>query len=722
MRILAWADSPLAPTGFGRSSRHVLNALHEAGHKITQLAVNADTSTLQQIPWKVYTPMDRGGDPYGLADLDQILRSDRFDAFWTTFDPEIPWFYQVNGQPPPIQRILSLRMSNPGLKMAGWFPVDGGPLSDNEMAILGFAPIFDAPVTMSPHVYDLVQRTVELRGQKLDMESFKQRLRTIPHGVDTNQLRIPTDEERRAAKAKHGFDPDAFVVLQLERNQLRKQNYLGLEVMEQLFERTPTLRGKVTLYQHMAPDEDNQGCRVGWNLPELAWRYGLVPGRDVFWSPGFVPEEAMQGVYDCADAFLSVSTGEGFQYPAWEALACGIPIVVPDDSARQAYFKHAPNAHLYSTAHERIVLRGGYNRRMNFADPIDAARVLRKMIEGKQSFAPKREAGRAWVERTANVTDVKTAWVQLYAELEAALNTERRAAKLAPISGPAFEGVTVGWSRKPSIGDLILAAPALRALREEQPVRVHVCRELLEVANLADGASEYTTEALPETAIDLSKLADTAAWVQNPRADVFAAALGVELGAVGYQAKAPEQIIESSKVQFLDQFGVTPGDCIGLAFETDTPHRSLPPNYYDAVIAAVRGAGYTPVIVGRQKLNYRKVGVIDMTGNTDLATMMVLVGQMRAFVAADSGPLHCALAQGVPSVGVFTIVDPMHRLGQYAAPWLAVVPNDPAFPVGENPAVERKSWAPYPACGEWAAKIDVNKIVKTLHDLLEQTA
>jgi len=720
MRIFAWADSPLAPTGFGRSSRHVLFALHEAGHEITQLAVNADTSTLQQIPWKTFVPMDRAGDPYGLRDLDQILAGGRFDALWSTFDPEIPWFMQIDGGQPPIAKLQALRMSNPGFKMAGWFPVDGGPLSDNELAVLGLAPVFDAPVTMSPHVYDLVDWTVRLRGRQLDLEAYKQRLRMIPHGVDTSTLRIPSVAERALAKVAKGWSADTFVVLQVERNQMRKQNYLALEVMERLFQRQPLLRGKVVLYQHMTPDEDNHGCRVGFNLPELAWRYGLQPGRDVFWTPGFVAEEAMQGVYDCADMFLSVSTGEGFQYPAWEALACGVPIVVPNDSSRRAYFKTAPNAHLYETNYQRLVVRGGYNRRMNFADPVAAAAVIRKMFEGRAKYAPKREAGRAWVERTAGVADVKAAWVKLYAELEENLNTERRAAKLAPLKG-AFEGMIVGWSQRASAGDVLLSAPALRVLREQHPVRVHIPREMLEVAHVGDGGTEFSTEPLPEGAIDFSKLVDLEAWTKSPRVEVFAQALGVKVEQP-YRTAAPEGAADLAKSQFLEQFGVALGDTIGLGFETDTPHRSLPPNYYDSLVAAVRVAGYTPVILGKTKLNYRKVGVADMTGATDLITAMTVVGQMRAFVGADSGLLHAALAQGVPSVGVFTIIDPNHRLTYYDAKWLAVVPNDPKFPIGENPAWERANWAPYPAVGEWAAKVDVNLIAKALRDLLEATA
>jgi ADP-heptose:LPS heptosyltransferase len=270
------------------------------------------------------------------------------------------------------------------------------------------------------------------------------------------------------------------------------------------------------------------------------------------------------------------------------------------------------------------------------------------------------------------------------------------------------------------VGDALLAAPALRVLREQGSVRLHVSREMLEVAHIADGASELSTEPLPAGAMDLSGLSELPSWLVEPRAEIFARALNVKV-TQPYRTAPRAEAVESAKVQFLDQFGVTLADCVGLCFETDTPHRSLPPNYYDSIVAAVRMAGYTPVILGKTKLNYRKVGVADMTGGTDLLTALLIVGQLRAFVGADSGLLHGALAQGVPSVGVFTIVDPNYRLTYYDAKWLAVVPNDPKFPVGENPAWERANWAPYPAVGEWAAKIDANRISQALNQLLEAT-
>ena len=266
-RILVYADSPTAPTGFGRSARHVLFALHAAGHELVQLAVNHNPATTGEIPWRIYTPT-RPGDPYGLTDLPRILQSEMpFDLLWTTFDPECPWAYHVPGIEPQLTvlgLLTSLRQSNPGFRMMGWFPVDGGPLSDFELAVLGSPQTFDLVATMSTHVHDLVAWTLKLKGNAVDPKLVSERIKIVPHGVEMGAYVITDDEGRRAAKARLGFDPDVFLVVQVERNQPRKQPYHGLALIEAIRTRNP--KRPVALWQHMQDDEETKGCGVGFRM------------------------------------------------------------------------------------------------------------------------------------------------------------------------------------------------------------------------------------------------------------------------------------------------------------------------------------------------------------------------------------------------------------------------------------------------------------------------
>lgn len=749
MKLFAWCDSPTAPTGFGRSARHVLMALHEAGYEIVQLAVNYDPATRAAIPWKVYAPSSREHDAYGLGDLHAILQQEQPDLFWSTFDPEVPWKYGAKGtQSNALDLVRDLRALKPGFKMLGWFPVDGGPLSNFEMAVLGLGEnLFDKSVTMSPHVHDLIQWSLELRekekgntGVRADRAKIEAALPVIPHGVDLEGYTIPTPEQRREAKKRLGVDPDGFLILQLERNQQRKQNYLSLEVLEIL--RKQPLAKNVQLYLHLQPDEENAGCMVGYNLPEMAWRYGLKMNQDVFFPPGFVSEEELILRYQAADCFYSASTGEGFQYPAWEALAMGIPLVVPNDSARKAWFTGVPNVHLYDVIPHRLVLRGGYCRRMSYPKPEAAATIIRKMVKGQQKYQPKPEAGRAFVEKTANVAEVQRAWVELVNEQRDALIEERKRLKVALPGSVQFtpqnseEVVHVSMLHNPGIGDVLATLPGLRALRAGgAKVRLEIQRPTLELVQVLDAADEYVPstlmwgqhEQIRTLAHRYVQLHDFHHPVAQPgwhdptvsRAALMAERMGAKEELLTTVAmEVPDQVARDTAASFRDQFGVDLTSCVGIALESGSPARSLPSQYVHQLLPHLRALELTPVIFGSKvpdgEQMIRHTGVIDLREQTQLPVLIGMLGKLRAMIATDSGPMHLAALYGTPLVACFTTVLPEARLGQYEGEIRTVTPErspvaGEAFPMGEE------SKAPP---GAWGQEIRPATIAAALRDLL----
>ncbi len=739
MKVLAWCDAPTSPTGFGRSAKHVLHALHDAGHELTQLAVNLDLHTMVDIPWTVVPPTFRTEDPYGLRDLAEVVKRCRPDALWTTFDPEVPWRYEVPGTGgDALGFLLKLRQSNPGFSMSGWFPVDGGPLRDMEMAVLGLGQntVFDAPVTMSPHVHELMAWTLELRGMqegglvkgKANLDAIRDRLRVIPHGVDLKDYKVPTRQERADAKERMGIDPKVQVILQLERNQARKQNYLGLDLMARLFSRWPDLRGKVMLYQHMQPDEESQGCGIGFNLPELAKNYGLLAGRDIMWPPGWVPENEMaRTVYACADAFLSTSTGEGFQYPAWEALACGVPLVVPNDSARAAWFgaERAPNTHLYAVSPRDRVLPGGYNRRMSSPLMAEAAPIMRKVL--KRGHDPKLSArGREWVQQHADVKDVQRLWVDLMGEQEEKLAASRKTMGVVVQGNLPERSLLVEMLHGPGLGDLVMAGPALRALKRQEPdrtIRLGIPRTHLEMAKLYKLADEYDVQGIGEAnthvAIhDLYHPRHQGDW-GNPRvhrSEVIAQHLGVDITELEPFAVALDtELLAQVRARFLEAFGVDPAGCVVIALESANPHRSLPIPYIHHLADQVKRMGATPMLTGRNALGIRTHGVVDLTGQTDMPYLAALLALVGAAVVTDSATLHLAGAVGTPTVACFTLFSPESRLGYYEAPWVAVVP-----PHGVKVAGEEFPTGPKPKAqpGEWAQQLQPDTIAQALAKLM----
>lgn len=725
-RIFAYCDSPTAGTGFGQSAKHILGALHREGHEIVQLAVNHDPTTSDAVPWPIYTSSQRGQDPYALWDLPAVFeKHGPFDLIWTTFDPQVPFSYVLPGVRPQanvIDYLRSFKIRNPGLRIAGWFPIDGGPLSEFEIAMIGGDGFFDLSSTMSRHVHDLVEWTLKLRGQSPSREQIEKRIEVVPHAVDLDRYRIASDEERREAKAKLGFPPDEFLIVQVERNQQRKQVWLAYEILEAVLKRHP----KVNLYQHCMPDEENTASRAGWNLPDLVWRYeGCRYGQNVRTRERqFTETEMVDVVYAAADVVLSTSAGEGFQYPLWEALACGRRILAPRDSARKAWLSNVPGATLYATRDRGMVVRHGYNRRMAHADVDDAVRQVAKMIDGKQKMRETPEASRAFVERTAALPIVEKWWVERMGALADEVAAERRALGVVVGEPEKKTRFVANLRAMPGLGDVVLMAPALRALKAEGggltvalPPRpdYRQLAQWLEVGDVYACDPKQPLEDLGANIYDVSSLwapTHRERWSDPAvhRTDVVARFLGVE-PEKPFEAVLPDDVRQQAVARLQQTYGVEPEQVVVVACESGVPGRTYPEAYVRQVCEQVLARDLVPVLVGRNRLPIERVGVLNLTGGTDLGGLIGMLGVAGAVVATDSAPLHFAAAMGTPVVGLFPLFPAESRMTYYGGPMRFVKPQvetlgNETWPAGKD------------AQANWVGSISPTTVVGALDDLL----
>jgi glycosyltransferase involved in cell wall biosynthesis len=123
---------------------------------------------------------------------------------------------------------------------------------------------------------------------------------------------------------------DAFIVGYVGRNQVRKRLDLTLGAFAEWIKRHDIR--DAYLYLKIAPTGET-GCDIravaAYYGPELAGRI-LVSAPPAGFGDA---DDLMPLVYSAMDVFLTTTQGEGWGLPTMEAMACGVPCIVPDWSA-----------------------------------------------------------------------------------------------------------------------------------------------------------------------------------------------------------------------------------------------------------------------------------------------------------------------------------------------------------------------------------------------------
>jgi D-inositol-3-phosphate glycosyltransferase len=154
------------------------------------------------------------------------------------------------------------------------------------------------------------------------------RSEVIPLGVDLTMF-YPTD--RREARSRQKFGPmldGKFIVGNVNRNQPRKRWDLTIKYFAEWVHSHKV--SDAMLFLHSAPTGD---CSV--NVADLV-RYYNVTDKVVAYFPEMFygkSDEDMRDVYNCFDALITTTQGEGMGLPTMEAMACGVPCIVPEWSA-----------------------------------------------------------------------------------------------------------------------------------------------------------------------------------------------------------------------------------------------------------------------------------------------------------------------------------------------------------------------------------------------------
>jgi len=213
-----------------------------------------------------------------------------------------------------------------GTKLWGYFPIDAHGRDGKLPAQMAHTLThYDRILVPSEWAAEIVRKTIP--GIQVT---------AIPHGIDTDVFK-PVENAREKIgevmdsviqwpKDQIDVSDEALWIGIVATNQWRKDWALGIEVVSEIAKTRP-----VFLWAH------TDRLKNEWSLLELLSDFGLLQSSMV--TVGNVPDESMAVAYSAMDITLSVDRGAGFNYPVFEALACGNSVIACRYGAHSEYME-----------------------------------------------------------------------------------------------------------------------------------------------------------------------------------------------------------------------------------------------------------------------------------------------------------------------------------------------------------------------------------------------
>lgn len=400
-KVLCWSDSPTAGTGFGVVSKHVIQALYDTGkYDIDQLAINFHGDFVDEVPWKLQPArLLDPKDPHGIKMFARTLAKKDYDIVWILNDIFVT--HEAEGIIHKIRDRAKAQNRKCPI-FVYYYPVDCKVQPDHA----GMLRAADVIVCYTDHGRNETIATVP--------EAFN-KIQKIPHGVDTTVFR-PLDPSETAVMKQTVFQmsPETTLVMNVNRNSTRKQIPYSMLAFKEFRKYVPDSK----MYLHTMFQD--QGGDMRKAMEDLGFEYGkdlLFPAR---YSPAQpAPTDVLNQIYNCADIFLTTHLGEGWGLTVTEAMACGIPVVAPNNTAMPEQLgANSERGYLYPCNDQIWIDNSGFRPKGNIDD------IVQKMLEayhaGPKQDNPVTARARDWaVSHDWRV--VCREWVQLFDSLDGIL-------------------------------------------------------------------------------------------------------------------------------------------------------------------------------------------------------------------------------------------------------------------------------------------------------------
>ena len=380
MKILLATNSAATRSSYGIVSKEIWTRIAAAKPEWEIVQHGWFHQPVDDVPWEIIPtnnpnprmgpegPLEPLPDIYGKETFPQVVEKVRPNIVWGLGDP---WMLEIQSQ----------LKAQAGYKYVCYCPVDSEPYTPKWSPALAQA---DVLVAMTDYGRDVLLQMPHLVGRKIPV---------IPHGVDLTQFN-KLDKVVRAQMRKEiggGFvKEDTFVLGWIGRDQYRKQIWQLYELMYYLRsgeyiscedcgkitvkEYDPNLRAprKIGSLRTYSAKYDYQSCwhcgsseiqqakpdksiilwnhmrnapGTGYDLSHLAHIYNI--DQSIFdasqsMDDRGLPVQAMNYLYNCFDALIFPTGGEGFGLPVLEAMACGTPVIYANYSGHTSFVKGLP--------------------------------------------------------------------------------------------------------------------------------------------------------------------------------------------------------------------------------------------------------------------------------------------------------------------------------------------------------------------------------------------
>ena len=333
LKILWMSEQPTRPTGYAVVTRAICKRLVKRGHEVYVMGWDYNGEDFKHP--EGWTMVHAGIGEFGGEKINQ----DGETVIGATIDrlkPDVvislidPWFIGKN--------VIATNLR--GTPYVAYMPVDGYPLSYKWKDIF---KLLHTPLWMANYGREQFESYINwlgsegtapqsLRDPMLDRynENYGD---VLYHGVELKTFKPISVADKLLMRQQMNI-PWEFVFLSVGKNTNRKQQPRLLESFRLMLDRHPD-PSSVGLIIHCGDPTDSYGMG-GWDLPVLVEQLGLrdnVMFSDSSANPLHgLSTEQMAALYQLSDVHILATGGEGFGIPTAEAMACGLPCILPDNS------------------------------------------------------------------------------------------------------------------------------------------------------------------------------------------------------------------------------------------------------------------------------------------------------------------------------------------------------------------------------------------------------